>query len=159
MEQLLSAQYQLIRGARGALFQYLRSIPAADLLKPVPEFNNNSILTMLTHVVNSYLHWLEAFDRGVTVNFFKDEAITTVRDAEQMFEAADIAVADFLSRYKADYKSPVTKKHPRKGIMITTSPLMLYTHVATHEFHHKGQILTMSRLLGYTPVDTDVIRT
>ena len=158
MEQLLSAQYQLIRGARGALFQYLHSIPSAELLRPVPAFNNSSILALLTHVANSYLHWLEAFDQGVAVNIYKDEAITTVNNAEEMFKAVDVAVTDFLSRYKVDYERPFTKKHPRRGIMIATTPLMLYTHVTTHEFHHKGQILTMSRLLGYTPVDTDVIR-
>jgi len=32
------------------------------------------------------------------------------------------------------------------------------THVMTHEFHHKGQIMTMGRMLGYTPPDADVIR-
>jgi uncharacterized damage-inducible protein DinB len=34
----------------------------------------------------------------------------------------------------------------------------LFTHTITHEFHHKGQILTLSRQLGYTPVDTDIMR-
>lgn len=32
------------------------------------------------------------------------------------------------------------------------------THVMTHEFHHKGKIMTMGRMLGYTPPDADVIR-
>nr|WP_281243085.1 DinB family protein [Gracilibacillus ureilyticus] len=28
----------------------------------------------------------------------------------------------------------------------------------THEFHHKGQIAVMLRLLGHTPENTDVLR-
>jgi uncharacterized damage-inducible protein DinB len=28
--------------------------------------------------------------------------------------------------------------------------------VTTHEFHHKGQIVLMARVLGYFPPDTDV---
>ena len=44
------------------------------------------------------------------------------------------------------------------GKMLPASPLKLFTHVITHEFHHKGQILSLSRHLGYVPVDTDVIR-
>jgi uncharacterized damage-inducible protein DinB len=39
-----------------------------------------------------------------------------------------------------------------------TSAFQIFTHVITHEFHHKGQILSLSRHLGYTPVDTDIIR-
>ncbi|MFI5159066.1 MAG: DinB family protein [Sphingobacteriales bacterium] len=44
------------------------------------------------------------------------------------------------------------------GSGLTRSPFELFTHVTTHEFHHKGQVVSMSRQLGYTPVDTDVIR-
>jgi uncharacterized damage-inducible protein DinB len=39
-----------------------------------------------------------------------------------------------------------------------SSPLEVFTHVMTHEYHHKGQLLSLSRQLGYTPIDTDVIR-
>ncbi|WP_372850566.1 DinB family protein [Pedobacter sp.] len=28
----------------------------------------------------------------------------------------------------------------------------------TYEFHHKGQVMTMARLLGNTSPDTDVMR-
>ncbi|MCB0535444.1 MAG: hypothetical protein KDD14_24780 [Saprospiraceae bacterium] len=41
---------------------------------------------------------------------------------------------------------------------ILAPPLRLFTHIVTHEFHHKGQILSLSRHLGYTPVDTDIMR-
>jgi uncharacterized damage-inducible protein DinB len=40
----------------------------------------------------------------------------------------------------------------------TATPLQLFTHVITHEFHHKGQILSRCRQLGYVPVDTDILR-
>ncbi len=56
-------------------------------------------------------------------------------------------------------------KHARKkDITFTeytaknTTPFELFTHVITHEFHHKGQVLSLSRHLGYIPVDTDIIR-
>ena len=42
-----------------------------------------------------------------------------------------------------------------KGI---TTPATIFADVTTHEFHHKGQILSISRHLGYVPVDTDIIR-
>ena len=42
--------------------------------------------------------------------------------------------------------------------LLKANPFKLFTHVITHEFHHQGQILPMSRQLGYIPVDTDVMR-
>nr|WP_242021046.1 DinB family protein [Cytobacillus oceanisediminis] len=32
-------------------------------------------------------------------------------------------------------------------------------HTVTHEYHHKGQIMAMSRQLGYEPPNTDVLGT
>lgn len=158
MKQLLTSQYEGIKGARHALISYLKTIDEAHLRQPVPSFNNSSILVLLTHNVNTYLSWLRFFDLQAAGDFFKDEDIKTLGDVERIFADVDVTVADFLSRHEVDYECIFTKKHRRTGFMVTTTPLMLYTHVITHEFHHKGQILTMSRLLGYTPADTDVIR-
>ncbi|WP_244950894.1 DinB family protein [Pedobacter suwonensis] len=46
----------------------------------------------------------------------------------------------------------------KNGAILMVNPLQLFTHVITHEFHHKGQIMSLSRHLGYTPVDADIIR-
>lgn len=159
MHQLLTAQYEGVKGARQALFSYCRTINNADLLTKIETFNTNSILMLLTHVANSYLHWVKFFDLQIPPQYFNGEAAMNMKDIEFMFEQVDAAIAGFLSRHKVNYEESFTKTHPRKNQLITTTPLLLYTHVITHEFHHKGQILTMSRLLGYTPVDTDVIRT
>jgi uncharacterized damage-inducible protein DinB len=159
MHQLLAAQYEGVKGARHALFGYCRTMTPVDLHKNISIFNDNSILMLLTHIVNSYMHWVKFFDLQIPPLYFKDESVGDMDNVEHMFEQVDTAIGDFLSRYKTAYEEPFTKMHPSGDRFITTTPLMLYTHVITHEFHHKGQILTMSRLLGYTPVDTDVIRT
>ncbi|MNY69859.1 DinB family protein [compost metagenome] len=45
-----------------------------------------------------------------------------------------------------------------QNIKNSAKPFKVFTHVITHEYHHKGQILSLSRHLGYTPVDTDIMR-
>lgn len=45
-----------------------------------------------------------------------------------------------------------------EGVERHVTSLELFSHVITHEYHHKGQVLSISRHLGYTPVDTDIIR-
>ncbi len=159
MQQLLLSQYDSIKGARQALFTYCRSINHADLFKQVEAFNDNSIAHLLIHVANSYMHWMVFFDQQIPALYFKDEDIKGMDDIESAYAKVDLAVNDFILKYQSDYKQSFTKKKPERDTLVTTMPLELFTHVITHEFHHKGQILTMSRLLGYTPVDTDVIRT
>jgi len=41
---------------------------------------------------------------------------------------------------------------------ISVTLLQVFTHVITHEFHHKERIMPMGRKLGYIPPDADIIR-
>lgn len=158
MKELLSVQYELVNGARGALFAYCATT-GEDFFKPVPAFNNNSIRDMLAHIINTYISWIDNFGLNGNRAFYSNEEVQTLYQIKAIFDEVDLIINDFLEKYSNDYQSSVTKYTARKDVTLTLSPLQLFTHVITHEFHHKGQILTMSRLLGYTPVDTDIIRT
>nr|WP_261382294.1 DinB family protein [Mucilaginibacter achroorhodeus] len=70
----------------------------------------------------------------------------------------DRAEKGFLESFKQSLNLSLTLEKGQ-GVILNLSPLELFTHVITHEFHHKGQLVNMSRQLGYIPVDTDVIRT
>lgn len=157
MKELLLDQYELVKGSRGALFAYCATT-GEDFLKPVPTFNNNSIRDLLVHIINTYISWIDNFGIDGTRAFYRDKEVKTLHQIKTIFDEVDLMVNDFLKKYSEDYQSSMTKYIMRKDITLTLSPLQLFTHVITHEFHHKGQILTMSRLLGYTPVDTDIIR-
>ena len=158
MKELLSAQYELVKGARGALLTYCATI-TEDLFKSVPAFNDSSIRDLLVHNANTYISWLDNFGMDGVRMFYSNNQVNNLNDIGSLYKEVDQIVEDFLDRYNDDYMRPMTKYIARKDITFTLSPLQLFTHVTTHEFHHKGQILTMSRLLGYVPVDTDVIRT
>ena len=62
----------------------------------------------------------------------------------------------FLRHFREAYDPPVTGR--LRWQTVTATPAALFTHVITHEFHHKGQIASMSRHLGYLPPDTAVLR-
>ncbi|HEY9000121.1 MAG TPA: DinB family protein [Mucilaginibacter sp.] len=157
MKELLQSQYELVKGSRSALFTYC-STTGDDFFKSVPTFNDNSIRGLLVHIANTYISWLDNFGLDGSRAFYGNEEVQTLYQIKAIFDEVDLIVNDFFEKYQNDYQSAMTKHIARKGITLTLSPLQLFTHVITHEFHHKGQILTMSRLLGYTPVDTDIIR-
>ena len=90
---------------------------------------------------------------------YSSQPCRTWRRCAPLFAAVDALVAEFAAHYSAGWQRPQLFVLPRQPQPQELTPLQLFTHTITHEFHHKGQVLSMSRLLGYVPVDTDVIRT
>jgi uncharacterized damage-inducible protein DinB len=157
MYSTLLHQYQLVLSARGALFDYCETIKTGHLLTPLPSFNNESMATQLMHVANCYLFWLAKSAMQQQRPYFKEEehrGLIAIRDA---YQQVDLTVNHFLQNFKDTLAQQRLITRP-DGNTLTRSPFDVFTHVITHEFHHKGQIINMSRQLGYTPVDTDVIR-
>lgn len=158
MSSLMVLQYKDIKGARRALFGYCESIIATDLYKPVDGFNDSSIADLLVHNANTYISWINNFGLDGNSPFFTAAQVKSLAEIKSIYDWVDSFMDKFLEQYSHDPEWPITATVKHRGITLSQTPLQLYTHVVTHEFHHKGQILTMSRLLGYTPIDTDVIR-
>ncbi len=68
----------------------------------------------------------------------------------------DSLVEQFIKVYSEIYLTDIELNIYDKKLDI--NPFKLFTYVITHEFHHKGQILSLSRHLGYLPIDSDVVR-
>lgn len=158
MSTLLTSQYEEIKGARRALFAYCEGMSPADLFKQVEVFNNSSIADLLVHNVNTYLSWVNNFGLDRNTSFYKTTDVKSLDEIKVLFEKVDSIIAEFLEKNSNNLEEPFTAIVKHRGFPMTLTPLQLYTQAITHEFHHKGQIVTMSRLLGYTPVDTDAIR-
>ena len=88
--------------------------------------------------------------------FTDADSIESVEACRKVFLEIDDFMDQFLHIWKNQPEgifSMVIHKESRQ-----VEGLKLFTHTITHEFHHKGQILTLSRMLGYIPVDADVMR-
>lgn len=151
---MLQRQYQLVKGSREALFSYLFSLPTSALNTPVDAFNQNTIARLLTHIANCYVYWMANFSFKENRPEFDELQPKTIEELRKNFAAVDETVLEFLERYMPD--EIISTEFD--SFMEEYPALQIFTHVITHEFHHKGQLLSMSRLLGYVPVDTDVIR-
>lgn len=155
--QILQKQYALVRGSRMALFGYFERISADRLLRRVPEFNQRSICSLQTHIANVYIVWLARFALQRPLVHFDEQKSVSVEAMQHIFAQVDEIMADFLTAF-SNPDLLIREKMIGENSTEEHSVLEVFTHVITHEFHHKGQLLTMSRLLGYEPVDTDIIR-
>ncbi|MFD1038385.1 DinB family protein [Virgibacillus byunsanensis] len=78
-------------------------------------------------------------------------------DMRDVFKETDNLVQEFLQEYAGQWYLAISSTVSWQEKPIDFTILWLFTHTITHEFHHKGQIVKMGRLLGYNPPDTDLI--
>jgi uncharacterized damage-inducible protein DinB len=156
MIETIQSQYREVLGARAVLFAYCASISNAHFIAENSSIGRGSIRNLLAHIASTYQYWLGAQAMGRDIAFAPYHTFRNMDDIEKLFTDVDLLVAeyfDFLRRRGThDFILELEKAN------VQAAPLKLFTHVITHEFHHKGQILSLSRHLGYTPVDTDVMR-
>ena len=141
------------------LLDYCATLAPAHFTGPVAEMNGSSIRELLVHVAGRYHYWLGEVGLGQKAIKLRSETVSDVVAIRAAFADVDALVSDFSRHYAGEWLTPKTFTLPRQPQPQKLTPLQLFTHTITHEFHHKGQVLSMSRLLGYVPVDTDIIRT
>lgn len=153
---VLKEQYTLVEGSRQAMLKFISDNVAGQLPMPLPEFNGSSIKYLLIHIINTYVYWIANFSMHQQLPFIDEDSISSLEDLQIQFHKVDELIGSFLANFQ-DMYLPVSSMLD-SGTGLTVSPLQLFSHVITHEFHHKGQIMTMCRLLGKVPTDTDIIR-
>lgn len=150
-------QYELVIEAREVVFDLCKSMSPHDYTKPVNHFGQGNIRKTQAHIVDAYIHWIANFALNKSIPYLKEEQIPTVADMKAEYVNVNNWMAEFLEIHAGDSNAPITNTLGRRG-QITSTPLTLFTHMITHEFHHKGQMVSMARILGYPPPDTDIIR-
>jgi len=157
MITILQQQYDLVKGSREVALNFLETEVGTDINMPIPIFENSTIRYLLVHTANAYLVWLHNFPMGNTIEFFNDEDFKTIDAIRSLYADTNKRMDIFLTHFANQLNEPIngTLSRNRK---FTASPLEVFTHAITHEFHHKGQIMAMCRLLGHIPPDTDIIR-
>jgi uncharacterized damage-inducible protein DinB len=149
-------QYDFIKSSRIVLVAYCQTLADTDFLIENSSFGRGSIRNLLVHIGNTYEFWIGKHALQKDIKFTEYNSIKNAFQAEAFFLTIDLLVEQFIAVYAANYLSDIEININDK--FVTASPLKLFTHVITHEFHHKGQILSFSRHLGYVPIDTDIIR-
>lgn len=154
---LLYTQYTLVQQSRQVVFQFLKEDLMDDLAKPLPIFMDKTISYMYVHIANTYIAWAGNFAMNGSSTYYDQDQPLNIAQIEKLFAQVDEIMAGFIAHFSATQTQDV-KGHKWPGKYIETDAYSIFTHVITHEFHHKGQAMTMARLLGHTPPDTDVMR-
>ena len=149
-------QYEFVKSSRKVLLEYCKTLSGKDFLVENSTFGRGSIRNLLVHIGNTYEFWIGRHSLHKDISFTEYNSLKNAIEVEGFFSNIDSLLEEFASVYPEKYMIEIEININDKIIIAT--PLKLFTHVITHEFHHKGQILSLSRHLGYVPVDTDIIR-
>lgn len=152
----LKRQYEWVRGSRAVLLDYLEGLTRDELVEENSSFGRGSVVKLLIHTANTYRYWLGEQALGRVMTYAGDGSHVDLAAIRGLFGQVDTLVGEFVERFAERGSWRVEYRiGGREG---TAEALRLFTHVVTHEYHHKGQVLSLTRHLGYTPVDTDVMR-
>ncbi len=152
----LKHQYEFVQSSRKVLLEYCKTLLDKDFIIENSTFGRGSIRNLLVHIGNTYEFWIGRHSLNKNIKFTKYHSVKNVVEVERFFWNIDLLLEEFISVYSEKYTIDIEMNLNDR--MIIANPFKLFTHVITHEFHHKGQILSLSRHLGYVPVDTDIIR-
>jgi uncharacterized damage-inducible protein DinB len=147
-----------VQSSRVVLLNYCDSFNPGDITRSVKEFSNASIRNLLVHVANTYLFWTAKYSLKKQIILFEQDKVRTVSEITRLYLLVDEHVKDFIDTFEDGITVSLKGKEPGGHFDLETTPLQVFTHVITHEFHHKGQIMTMSWILGYAPPDADIVR-
>ncbi len=156
-EPYFKYQYKLIQQSRRTLFDYCRTISNEDFLNQNNSFGRGgSIRNLLVHIANTYEYWIVKHALNKDIHFTEYITKNTINEVVELFSSIDNEIFNFSNRYELSKFDAFDLE--LNGVIKSITAFELFTHVITHEFHHKGQILSLSRHLGYVPIDTDIIR-
>ncbi|MCH5585423.1 DinB family protein [Shimazuella sp. AN120528] len=155
--------YEWVKQTRNILLDFCEEIEPNDFTRQMTGFGFSSIRNLLVHVADCYIAWLGSFvllktKKPLTPKeFLRQMDVQAVRER---FFLADKYVNDFYTTLSTDERNIIIEREAlwrNNDEIITTTPNKLFIHAITHEFHHKGQIVTMARQMGYDEIpNTDI---
>jgi uncharacterized damage-inducible protein DinB len=152
----LVSMYGWVVQTRASLHAFLARVPWAALSSEVPALGHGSVRNLLVHTASAYRWWLDAFVRGLEMPQLEGGQYESLAAVQAEFAGIDRLVRKFLRDHEGSLDEPRRHPVPWEQKVFTATPRWLFTHVVTHEFHHKGQVVTIARQLGFPPVETDL---
>ena len=150
------AQYEFVKESRSVLFEYCKTISPEDFVNQNTSFGRGgSMRNLLVHIASTYEYWIASIALKKNINYAEYENFRTIEDIILLFDTVDTFMSEFIAAMD-QFENEIT--YETQNIVRSATPFKLFSHVITHEYHHKGQILSLTRHLGYIPVDTDMIR-
>jgi uncharacterized damage-inducible protein DinB len=109
----------------------------------------------MIHILNCEGFWVHTL-QALPFNDQDPAGYPTVSSARVLQREVSLKTLHYLSTLSEQRLNGGTELHFSDGETAIRTPALVLHHVLTHAFHHKGQIVSMCRILGYPAPDTDL---
>lgn len=137
------------------VLDHLGTIPDVDYAQELSGFGFPTLRAQIIHIFNCEAFWVHTL-QGAR---YKDEdaaAWPQVPDARALQRSVSANTLAYLSVLTDEHLNAGTDLHFPDGDKAVSTPALVLHHIFTHAFHHKGQIVSMCRVLGHPAPDTDL---
>jgi len=136
------------------LFDHLAALSLAEYAQELSGFGYPSIHAQVIHLLGCEVRWVTRL-RALPVGPWEPARWPTVSDARTLQAEARSQTLDYLSGL-TDQQLNANAELRFSNEVFYRTPALVFHHVFTHAFHHKGQIAAMCRLLGHPAPGTDL---
>ncbi len=159
MDNALNLSYNWTRRTREVLLEFTDSLAVDVYTLERPDFAYGSIRNIHAHIAFCYLYWVGVAGLGYDAAKLRipDDQIPDVAAMRQRFKFVDSVMDEALEKFNNPDEMFV---HTHRTGDLKLTQRWLFAHPITHEFHHKGQLLALARVLGHPlpgNIDTDLI--
>lgn len=158
---MLKQEYEWVKQTRQILLEQCKELNEEEFTKEFG-FGFQSIKDSLIHIAGCYHAWLGSFVLSETTSpLLTKEEINQMQigNIQHYFQQADYYVDAVIQQLSNNFDDILEKELAWKADsgFVRKTPHQLLVHSITHEYHHKGQIVVMLRLLGRIPNNTDIL--
>lgn len=136
-------------------FNHIATIPLADYTRDVPGFGSPNLRDQVIHCIDCEAFWVHML-QGLPYTDHDPAHFPAIADARLLESQVTADTLTYLAGLSEQQLNTSTElRFPGRAPAVRT-PALIFHHMLTHAFHHKGQIVAMCRILGYPASDTDL---
>lgn len=144
------------RWATGKLLDVLGGIPE-EVYRKNPGSSHGGIHGTLVHLIGACDVWLSRWHGESSTRQWKEEDFSSFSVLRQKWDDYQIRLVSFLKNLPDDRLNTPLSYKDMKGNPYSTALWKQMQHVVNHGSYHRGQIVTLLRILGMKAATTDLI--
>jgi len=149
--------YEYNRWANGRTLEAAEKLDATALMKNLGN-SFPSVRDTLAHILGAEWIWLRRWKGEMPATLLAVSEFPTVASLRERFGAVDLERGAFLASLTDDRLQQPFDYKDLAGNAYRLPVIQTMQHVVNHGTYHRGQVTTMLRQLGATPIGTDMSR-
>jgi len=138
------------------MLDHITALPEGSYNTRLNGFGFPTIGEQVIHILQCEALWIHRA-QAIPFDGWSLSDCQIIQDARGLQEKVRSETLAYLSSLTNQQLNEEITLHTSDGFKITCTPAQLMHHVLTHAFHHKGQIVSMCRILGHPAPDTDML--